>query len=288
VRLSHLAVCALFAVRVQAADDLPAVFLSHFYVDLDKDTYHALQESPQVLSFADQELAHKTDGNSEYTGFYIRGRHTYMEFFGDPVPDGDRMGNVGLGLWVERTGAVAAINQRLRKAFGDQAKTASTTYPIGSETLPWYTATYVDENRSDDVLSVWIAETAPGYLAARHPGSPVAEPLSREQYLSWDFKPGLIFDDVIGLNLELSKQEATLLAKELTIVGWRVVYAAGGGYTATGPDVTVTVKLAKARGGLREVALRLRRTVPRQHFKIGSATLELDGARGRLIFAAPN
>src|ERR1700722_8602123 len=112
----------LFAAAVHAADELPIVSFSHFYVDLDKDTYRALQESPEMLSFADHELAHKNDGHSEYTGFYIRGRHTYMEFFGDPVPEGDRVGNVGMGLWVEKTGAVSIINERLQATFGDHAK----------------------------------------------------------------------------------------------------------------------------------------------------------------------
>jgi hypothetical protein len=150
--------------------------------------------------------------------------------------------------------------------------------------VPWYTATYVDENRSDDTLSQWVEEVAPGYLAARHPGSSIQEPLSRERYLSWEFKPDRLFDDVVGLRLDLSLQEATLLSKELMIVGWTVTNTAGGGYTATGPDIKVIVRLAKARGGLREADLRLRRAVKKQHYEIGTATLDLDGRFGRLIF----
>jgi Family of unknown function (DUF5829) len=286
MRVVSIVLGTLFALAVQADDTPPAVFFSHFYVDLDKDTYHALQECSRILSLADHELAHKTDGHAEYTGFYLRGRHTYMEFFGDPLPEGDRPGNVGVGLWVEQKGGVQLINERLRKSFGDQAKTASTTYPTGNGTVPWYTATYVDEDRSNDILATWIAETDSGYLAARHPGSPVREPLSREQYLSWDFKPDRLLDDVIGLKLELPPQEATLLSRELAIAGWQVIDAPGGAYTATGPDMKISVMVANGRGGLRQADLRLRHAVGKEHHQVGAATLDLGGRFGRLVFPA--
>ncbi len=275
----------LVAGALQAADRPAPVYFSHFYVVLDKETFHALQDSALIQQLADHELATRSNGETQYTGFYIRGRHTYMEFFGDPIPEGDRVGNVGLGFAVENSGEVARIEERSRRVFADQAKLAATTFPVGSGTVPWYTATYVDAGRSDDILSTWVAEVDPGYLAARHPGAAIDRPLSRETYLAWDFKPERMLDDVVGLTLELPGPEATQLSRQLLIMGWRVSRHSSDTYTATGPDMRVIVRTVRTRGGLRAAQLRLRRAVTRQRSELGTAALELDGTSGRLVLA---
>ncbi len=268
----------------QAANYTPRVYFNHLYVVLDKQTYHALQDSAQVQALAYHELAHKNDGHSEYTGFYIKGRHTYLEFFGDPIPDGDRLGNVGLGLSVEKEGDLKLVEQRLRTIYGDHVKEGATTYPVGPSKVPWYTAAYVDQGRSDDVLSAWIFEVAPGYLAARHPGGSLGRPLSREQYLSWEFLPDRLLDDVVGVALDLSLQESTELADQLSILGWNLKKGSDGSYTATGPDMHLVVRPTASRGGLRVVELRLRRAANKQHSELGNVSLDLDGRAGRISF----
>jgi hypothetical protein len=65
-----------------AADALPPVFMGHFYVALDQASFDALRKSPQVDALAHVVERHTVAGKDEWTGFYVQGRQTYMEFFG--------------------------------------------------------------------------------------------------------------------------------------------------------------------------------------------------------------
>jgi hypothetical protein len=274
----------LLAPIAQSADGTPPVYLSHFSVVLDKPTYHALQASPRVQSLADSEVTHTQEGGFAYSGFYVRGRHTYIEFFGDPVPEGEHLGHVGLGLAVECTGGVGVIAENLRTVFGGKVKTLSATHAVGADTVPWYTATYIDDTDDGSMLFGWVAEIDPGYLAALHPHAQIHQPLSREQYLSWDFKADRLIDDVVGLKFALAPSERAQLSQELKIVGW-TIQPARGGFTATGPDIRIMVTPARAKGGLQQIDLRLLRAVPKQDTPLGSAQLILEGTSGRFTFA---
>jgi hypothetical protein len=266
------------------AERIPPVYLSHFSVVLDKPTYHALQGSSRIKSFADTEVTRTQEGGSEYSGFYIRGHHTYIEIFGDPVPEGEHMGHVGLGLAVERSGDTRVVAENLRTVFGEKVRIHSATHSAGTSTVPWYTATYIDDTDDGSMLFGWVAEIDPGYLAAMHPHAPIPAPLSREQYLSWDFKADRLLDDVVGLKFALASPELAQLSQELKIVGWNL-QSARDGFIATGPDIRIAATLARGTGGLQQVDLRLLRPVPKQDTSLGTAHLTLEGTSGRFTFA---
>jgi hypothetical protein len=120
-----------------------------------------------------------------------------------------------------------------------------------------------------------------------HPGSPVEHPLSRQQYLSWDFLPDHPLDNVVGLTAALSPSEMAQLATELQLVGWPV-HRGGGGFVGVGPDVKLTVVPAGARAGIQQVEVRLRQSVPKQKIALGNAELLLEGTTGRFIFWTSN
>jgi hypothetical protein len=282
-RLLAASFLLLFITSAYSAGSLPSVYLSHFSVVLDKATYTALRTSPQVESLADCELVHTQEGSGDYTGFYVRGRQTYMEFFGDPIPEGEHLGHVGLGLTVERVGGAAIIAAHLRTTFGEKAKIHSATRPVGGHAVPWYTATYIDEDDDSAVLFGWVSETDPEYLAAQHPNSPMNHPLSRKQYLAWDFKPDRLLDNVVGLTLALKASELAQLAKELQAIGW-TIKREDAGFAAVGPDVKITAVPAIQKGGLQRIDLRLMKQVPKQEIIFGDAKLILEGNSGRFTF----
>ncbi|HWM69255.1 MAG TPA: DUF5829 family protein [Steroidobacteraceae bacterium] len=282
-RLLAASVLLLFITSAYSAGSLPSVYLSHFSVVLDKATYTALRTSAQLESLADCELVHTQEGSGDYTGFYVRGRQTYMEFFGDPVPEGEHLGHVGLGLTVEQAGGAAIIAAHLRAIFGGKVKIHSATRPVGGHAVPWYTATYIDADDDSAMLFGWVSETDPEYLAAQHPNSPIDHPLSRKQYLAWDFKPDRLLDDVVGLTLALEASELAQLAKELQAIGW-TVKREDSGFAAIGPDVKITVVPAVKKGGLQRIDLRLIKQVPKQEIIFGNAKLIVEGSSGRFTF----
>ena len=284
-RAGPLALLSFLLMSLPAlAADQPPVFLSHVYLVLDQPSFDALRSSKAVAELADVEEAHIESGSRSWSGFYVRGHHTYIELFGsDKPPSGGHLGDSGIGLQVEEAGGDAAVAARLRTFFGDTVETNAVPWGTKEgETLPWFTAVSVKGDDAD-VLSTWIMEIDPGYLAARHPGDRIDHPLSREQYLSWKFRPDRPLDDVVGVTVALKPPELTRLRTLLQAVGWSIEQA-GGGFVATGPDVRVDAKAVNGRAGILELALRLRQSVAKQMSTLGTTSLELDGKSGRLRF----
>jgi hypothetical protein len=271
-----------------SGDRMPTVYLAHFYVVLDQASYDALRSSPLVAALAGVDDLHTVAGTQAWTGFYLWGHETYMEFFGSVPPPDQKVvpGDTGLGLTVEESGGVAAVAARLSTVFGKRVKVEATPRTTPSGVIPWFTSTQIT-SQGHEVMETWFMEIAPGYLAAMHPGAQIENPLSRQQYLAWRFLPDRPLDNVVGLAVALNPSDMAQLATELELVGW-AVNRAGGGFVATGPDVKLTVVPAGARAGIQQAELRLRRPVPKQEITLGSAKLLLEGETGRFVFWASN
>jgi len=240
-----------------SGDRLPPVFLSHFYVTLDQASYDALRSSPELAALSKVAETHVAAGSRKWTGFYIYGRQTYMEFFGAvAAPEGMRLGDAGLGLAVEEVAGVGTIASRLRTVFGGRVKVEPAHRTTAAGVIPWFTAASV-ENPKVEGLNTWFMETDPGYLAAMHPGSRIERPLGREEDLAWRFIPDRPLDNVVGLTAALNSSDMAQLAAELELAGW-AVRRGSGGFVAVGPDAKITVVVAGARAGLQQAELRLR------------------------------
>jgi hypothetical protein len=266
-----------------SSDHVPPVFLTHSYVALDPTSYDALRSSPQVTALAGGKENNVAAGNRKWTGFYLYGRHTYMEFFGaQALPADMHLGDTGLGLTVEEAGGVTAIAARPRTIYGERVEMNTTPSTSATGEIPWFTSTDI-KSTGPEAMSTWFMEIDPGFLAAKHPGEPIEHPLGREQYMKWRFLPDHPLDDVVGLTAALDPADTAQLATELELVGWSVRRRANG-FLAVGPDVKLTVVPAGSRAGIQQVELRLRQSVIRQQMELGSAKLLLEGTTGRFIF----
>jgi hypothetical protein len=67
------------------------------------------------------------------------------------------------------------------------------------------------------------------------------------------------------------------------LFGWSV-HRTGTGFFALGPDVKIRVVAVGPRAGIKQVELRLHRSVPKQRIQLGSAELYLAGKTGQLVF----
>jgi hypothetical protein len=219
-------------------------------------------------------------GNENWSGFYWTARQTYMEFFGAAaLPDETLVGDCGIGMSVETQGGVVAVAERLRTVFGDRIDIDKQVRTTATGDIPWYTSTHLKEPQT---TAMWVMELDPGYLAARHPEAPVRDPLSRQQERSWDFHSDQTLDNVTGLTVALDKEKASELATQLGLFGWSV-RRTGTGFIAVGPDVKIRVVPAGVRGGIQQVELHLRRSVPTQVIQLGNAELRLAGNTGQLV-----
>lgn len=260
-----------------------SVFLTHFYVALDQPTYVAMRKSPEIAALAAVEEKHVTAGSESWTGFYVTGRQTYMEFFAAAALQKDmRVGDCGLALTVEESGGVAEVADRLRTRFGDKVEVDTTPANTDIGMVPWFQSADLKTD-GPQVLSTWFMEIDPGFLAAIHPGATIEHPLSRQQYLSWTFLPDHPLDDVVALTLRLNTADRSQLAAELELAGWKVSTAKSG-FVAIGPDIRVTAGPARGHEGIQKVEIRLRKSVPKQEILLGTAKLRLEGTAGEMMF----
>jgi hypothetical protein len=269
-----------------SAGQAPPVFLSHFYVTLDQATYDALKASPQLRALASIEERRTVAGKESWSGLYLHGRQTYLEFFGDAaLPQDARVGDCGIGLTVEVPGGATAVAEHLRTKLGDQIELDKQVWTTSAGDIPWYLTVHVKTD-GPQVLETWVMEVDGGFLSAMHPASPVAHPLTREQYNSWDFRSDQVLDDVVGLTLALGSDKTSELSTELGLMGWSIRRNRGA-VIATGPDVTIRIVPARAMSGIQQAEIRLRRPVRAQTVRLGNSELHLAGKSGQLIFWAP-
>jgi hypothetical protein len=282
--LWSLCLLLLSSTTACSADTPPPVFLSHFWIALDQATYDALRTSKELVALGAVKEQKIAAGSEHWSGFYWTARQTYMEFFGaGALPEETLVGDCGIGLAVETQGGVAAVAESLRTVFGDRVDTEKQVRSTANGDIPWYTSTHLKEPQS---TAIWVMEVDPGYLVARHPESRVTDPLSRQQNNSWDYRPEQTLDDVVGLTVALDREKAYELATELRLFGWSI-HRSGTGFLAVGPDVKIRVVAGGARAGILQVALRLRRSVPKQRIRLGNAQLSLAGKTGQLILLRP-
>ena len=260
-----------------SADSPPRVFLSHLWIALDQSTYDALRTSSQMAALGATKEQKVVAGSDSWSGLYWWARQTYMEFYGaTALPDETLVGDCGIGMAVETPGGVAKVAERLRTVFGDRVEIDKQVRTTATGDIPWFTSTHLKEPRT---TAMWVMEMDPGYFSASHPGAPVGNPLSRQP---WDFRPGQTLDNVVGLTVALDKEKASELATQLGLFGWSVRRTATGS-VAVGPGVKIRVVPADARGGIKQVELRLSRSVPKQRIQLGDAELRLSGNTGQLV-----
>src|SRR5258708_12610873 len=71
----------------QTVEDRPVVFLNHFFVVVDPDTFHAIAKSRFLThKFAAFEQRTTTSQNQTCSGLYFYGEDTYIDFFPPGFP----------------------------------------------------------------------------------------------------------------------------------------------------------------------------------------------------------
>jgi hypothetical protein len=279
---SVLSVCFLLwsCASASTADGQPPVFLNHFWIALDQPTYDALRTSSQVAALGAVREQKVVAGSQNWSGVYWTARQTYMEFFGAAaLPDSTLLGDCGIGLSVETQGGVAAIAERMRTVFGDRVEIEKQVRTTPTGDVPWYTDTHLKEPQT---TSMWVMELDPGYLAAMRHEPDIRNPLSRQQERSRDYRLDQTLDNVVGLTLALNQEQTSELATQLGLFGW-LIHRSRTGFLAVGPDMRIRVVPAGARAGIKQVELRLHRSVPKQSIQLGNAELQLAGNTGQLI-----
>src|SRR5687768_10865888 len=117
--------------------------LNHVYAVVDPRTAKAISDSKFLRSFANLEVRTTTGTRATWTGRYLLGKTTYVEFFappdfnikGQPAPTGAW----GIAISGDRKGDLQRLRRRIEDA-GLKAVDGLETRRFGKREVPWFRA----------------------------------------------------------------------------------------------------------------------------------------------------
>jgi hypothetical protein len=250
-RVFALLVCCNFLWQQLSAQRLPPVYLNHVYTVLDSITYTAIQNSTFLKEeFANfREETRVSNNGKTWTGLYLYGEKTYIEFFQAGKFPQFKSSESGMGFGVEEKGGVQLYYLRLKKIFGNQAETGLVTRLEKGIDVPWFYDTGVNYHDNDQTFFDWLMEYEPSYLQHMYADlKPEENGITRKQNLSRDFKKEGLFANVTEVRIALDSKEKERLVMELQTFNYTISEAKSK-VIANGPGIKfIVVDNSKANG----------------------------------------
>jgi hypothetical protein len=283
-----LSVCCLFVWQQLSAQKLPPVYLNHVYTVLDSITYTAIQSSTFLKDeFANFTEETKVSNNGKtWTGLYLYGEKTYIEFFQAGKFPQFKSNESGMGFGVEKKGGVNLYYQRLKKIFDKQAETGLVTRFEKGVDIPWFYDTGVNYHDNDQTFFDWLMEYEPTYLQRMYADlKPEENGITRKQNLSRDFKKEGLFGNITEVNIALDSKEKERLVKELQAFNYKISKVKSK-IIANGPEVKFIIVDNSMTNGITSLKIALTRKMEgRTVYKFGAnSVLELKGETAHWIF----
>ena len=269
-------------------DVAPEVYLNHLFVVVDSSTYEDIVTS----DFIKNEWAHFEErttvvgNNISYTGAYIYGENTYMEFFDSAKKPSSITPALtsGIAFGVDKKGKFKVIQKKLKEY--KNAVSYLGTWELEGTQIPWYHAAFVFYGKAKRNIHTWIMEYHQDFLRKWHPElEPVSGGITRKDILkryaakiTKPLQPGRkIFKDIIGINLRVNKEEIEKITGELDVFGYEMRQD-GNRMIWHGPYIMLTIENTdEGEGRITGIEMRLNHNPhPKASFKFGESS--------RLIF----
>jgi hypothetical protein len=148
---------------------LSKIFLNHIYVVVDSETYSKIYESEyinNVFSGCEKRTTFADSGDS-WSGFYIRGKNTYIEFFSPQKSFNlQTVGNLGIAFSVDELEELDSVYSVLLEKMPQNVKKTTRDKQFGNDkSLKWFEYlpfTYGDTNPPK--INTWIMTYYPEYF----------------------------------------------------------------------------------------------------------------------------
>ena len=207
--------------------------LNHVFAVVDQETAQAIDQSDFLRRFANIEIRTTIGTLSTWTGRYLYGRETYVEFFapGDfqiargPAP----LGSWGIAISGDRVGDSTRLKSRIEE-LGLRAIVEIETRQFGDRKVPWFTAVtavgqHGDTGARDEPVTIWAMEYVPSYLDLPEVGKEPAEGphdvVSRERYQA-DLYVQKMMRDVTRVTFEVREQDYRRIEPMLRASGYKL------------------------------------------------------------------
>jgi hypothetical protein len=246
--------------------------LNHIYLVVDRETYESIKTSDLMNSFAvTYEQKNTADNQMGWEGFYIRGKHTYIEFF-YPQERYPKIGISGIGMGVDIPGALEEVTQRLKKDHPDAKKGS-----FSRNGKPWFEYVAINDSYFFERNSFWIMEYAPEHFQEH------IEDVSRAHYNGEKYDPQKLLLDIQGFAIALEPKGSAILESYLTSSGLNKHSRT----YSTSENVKITVSDTNEQNrGIYQILFSLNQYFPQKIvYQLGNSRLTFEGNQATWDFS---
>jgi hypothetical protein len=276
--------------RPLSGETMDTVYLNHFFLTVDAESYKAIQSSPFLHDeFAPFEQRTTVRQDITYTGSYFYGAHTYFEFFEAGRASGRVLGASGVAFGVEAAGASLRLKPRLEAALAVPVTIQPITRRVGDRDVDWFYMMTAEDRQPSPLLQTWVMEYRDSFLNDWYGElKPATRGITRAEILGrYTAKLGenekrrqKLLEDVVEITLALPDAERARLLKTCEAFGYRVTTEAGQ-TRCLGPQVTFNMVTPKNDvRGITAVKFSLRQAKQGEKtYRLGKSVLQFNDDR---------
>jgi len=222
----------------------PLAYLSHVYVTLDSTTYSSICNSDFLKdNFANSITKTVTvDSTSSWTGTYVWGENTYIEFF--DIGEDENKGYSGIAFGVEIENGIDSLYQHLVDLGITNAGTFLRYRQVEDTEIPWFNMLgFSNEDTTVAfIVNTWAMEYKYEYMKHKYPDTnPDSLDITRRCYNQKEYRSELLLKDIIEIELALDEPDHNKILKELKNYGYQIEQ--NGKLTiGNGPDIKIILR----------------------------------------------
>jgi hypothetical protein len=255
--------CVLLQAAATSAQQLPPVFLNHVPMFFDQATLDDLANSAFLRDFSafGKATTQRDGGKWSYTGAYVLGKETYVEFLpvGTVVAPGEEgmlPGTVAFGMWIDNREQLPLVCDSLKT---DTKGVCEVAMQKDGQDLKWYDQARAKypPNPSFRTRSFVMAIYGGEDLKKRFPDlKPDEDGTTREKALKRIYAPGKLLHAITGVRLTVNSVERERLSQEFRAYGYEI-RKEGDKTIASGREFEL-VMVPDAADGSRQVAISMK------------------------------
>ncbi|WP_406023416.1 DUF5829 family protein [Nocardioides sp. NBC_00850] len=255
----------------------PLLAFNHAWAMVDRETADAIEHSDYLGEFADRRINTGNDGTSTWTGRYLLGKETYLEFFGPGDAPDAVAGDTGLAVSADKDGDLATATDNLRDLVADPVEFTQVTDLGDGNPIPWFDVTYTTSTY--DTFFSWAMEYRDEFLddprlsfpPAAYEGDVSRDRYNRDRYLDHQLR------DVIGIQIATTAADIEKMVPLWRAAGITIRVLKDGGVLAFDGMTTIRLLPVPAEeAGVRHIILALNEAAEEPHTEtIGNSTLHV-------------
>ncbi|MFJ2754322.1 DUF5829 family protein [Nocardioides sp. NPDC087217] len=263
--------------RAEEGGPDPLLAFNHAWAMVDRETADAIEHSDYLGEFADRRINTGNDGTSTWTGRYLLGKETYLEFFGPGDAPDAVAGDTGLAVSADDDGDLAIAADNLRDLVADPVEFTQVTDLGDGNLIPWFDAAYTTSTY--DTFFSWAMEYRDEFLddprlsfpPPAYEGDVSRDRYNRDRYLDHQLR------DVIGIQIATTAADIEKMVPLWRAAGITIKVLKDGGVLAFDGMTTIRLLPVPAEeAGVRHIILALNEAAEEPHTEtIGNSTLHV-------------